>query len=168
MTRKSGPVQRSAGRHRALNNFGKDKTTSEVNMKNLIARLFVIGTALAGAFCVNAADKSIAAYVPFNFYAGSTVMSQGAYRVDEVLKSCVVALKTMQTAKAITTHHLIGKSLEEPPRLVFRGYGDTYFLAEIWAGDGSSGHALKLSAREKEIAQGRPAPTLAVIKLAVR
>jgi hypothetical protein len=137
-------------------------------MKNLIARILVIGTALAGAVCVNAADNAITAYVPFNFYAGATVMPQGAYRVDEVGKSGVVALNTMHAAKAITTHHLIGKSVEEPPRMVFHRYGDTYFLAEVWAGDGSNGHALKLSPREKEIAQGGPAPALAVIKLAVR
>jgi hypothetical protein len=74
----------------------------------------------------------------------------------------------MHATKAITTQHLIGKSLEEPPRMVFRCYGDTYFLAEVWAGDGSTGNALKPSAREKEIAQGGPAPTLAVIRLAVR
>ena len=136
-------------------------------MKNLVARIFVVGTALAGALCVSAGDKSITAYVPFNFYAGSTVMPQGAYRVDEVANS-MVALKTTHATKSIATHHLIGKSLDEPARLLFRRYGDAYFLAEIWAGDGSNGRALKLSAREKEIARGGPAPALAVISLAVR
>jgi hypothetical protein len=137
-------------------------------MKNRVARILVIGTALAGAICVNAADKSITAYVPFNFYAGSTVMPQGAYRVDEVANSGVVALKTTHAMRAIATRHMIGKSLDEPARMLFRRYGDTYFLAEIWAGDGSNGHALNLSAREKEIAQGGPPTTLAVISLAVR
>ena len=137
-------------------------------MKNLIVRLLVIGTALTGAVRVNAADKAITAYVPFNFYAGSTVMPQGAYRVDEVSRFGVVALKTISGAKAIATRHLTGKSLEEPPRMVFHCFGDTYFLAEIWTGDGSNGHALKLSAREREIAHGGPAPTLAVIKPAAR
>ena len=61
-------------------------------MKNLIGRLLVIGTALTGAVRVNAADKAITAYAPF--YAGSTVMPRGAYRVDEVSRSGVVALKT--------------------------------------------------------------------------
>jgi hypothetical protein len=137
-------------------------------MKNLIARILVIGTALAGAVSVNAADKAITAYVPFNFYAGSTVMPQGAYRVNEVANSGLLALKTTHATKAITTSDLTGKSLDEAPRMVFHRYGDTYFLVEIWAGDGSRGHALRLSAREKEIARGRPAPTLAVIRLAAR
>jgi hypothetical protein len=134
-------------------------------MKNLIARILVIGTALAGAVGVNATQ--ITANVPFNFYVGSTVMPQGAYRVDEVSNAGVIALKTMHAAKATTTLNLTGKSLNEPPRLVFRCYGDTYFLAEIWAGDGSRGHALSHSAREKELAQSGSAPTLAVIRLAL-
>jgi hypothetical protein len=137
-------------------------------MKNLIARILVIGTALVGAVAVNAADRAITANVPFNFYVGSTVMPQGAYRVSEVSNAGVVALKTMHAAKAITTFNLTGKSLNEPPRLVFRCYGDTYFLAEIWAGDGSIGHALRRSAQEKELAQSGSAPTLAAIRLALR
>ena len=134
-------------------------------MKNLIARILVIGTALAGAVGVNATQ--ITANVPFNFYVGSTVMPQGAYRVDEVSNGAVVALKTMHATKAITTSSLTGKSPNETPRMVFHRYGDTYFLAEIWAGDGSIGHALWRSAREKELAQNGSAPTLAVIKLAL-
>ncbi len=137
-------------------------------MKNLIAPILVIGTAFAGVVTAHAADKAITAKVPFNFYVGSTIMPQGAYRVDEVSNGGVVALKTMHAAKAITTYNLTGKSMNEPPRLVFRCYGDTYFLAEIWAGDGSIGHALGRPAQEKELAQNGSAPTLAVIRLALR
>ncbi len=137
-------------------------------MKNLIARILVIGTALAGVVAVHAADRAITVKVPFNFYVGPTVMPEGAYRVDEVSNGAVVALKTMHAAKAITTYNLTGKSPSEPPRLVFRRYGDTYFLAEVWAGDGSIGHALSRSAREKELAQNGSAPTLAVVRLALR
>ncbi len=136
-------------------------------MKNLIARILVIGTALAGVVAVNAADKTITANVPFTFYVGSTVMPQGAYRVNELANGGVVALNTMGAAKAITTYDLTGKSLDEAPRLVFRCYADTCFLAEVWAGDGPVGHALSRSKREKELAQNGSAPMLAVIKLAL-
>ncbi len=120
-------------------------------MKNLIARILVIGTALGGVVAVNAAQ--ITANVPFNFYVGSAVMPQDAYRVAEVSNGAVVALKTMHATKAIITSNLTGKSLNETQRMVFHRYGDTYFLAEIWSGDGSIGHALWRSAREKELAQ---------------
>jgi hypothetical protein len=137
-------------------------------MKSLIARILIVGTALAGVVAVNAADKTITASVPFNFYVGATVMPQGAYRVNELANGGIVALRTSHASKAITTFPVSGKSESEPPRLVFRRYGDTYFLAEIWAADGSLGHALRHSAREKELAQNGSAPTLAVIRLALR
>jgi hypothetical protein len=136
-------------------------------MKNLVARILVIGTALAGAIAVNAADKTITANVPFNFYMGSTVMPQGAYRVEEFSHGAVVALRTSHASMAITTFGVSGKSESEPARLVFRRYGETYFLTQIWAADGSIGRALPRSAREKELAQNGSAPTLAVIQLAV-
>ena len=139
----------------------------EVNMKSLVARILVIGTALAGVVAVNAADKTITANVPFNFYMGPSVMPPGAYRVDELANGGIVALRTSHSAKAIVTFPVSGKSESEPPRLVFRRYGETYFLAQIWAADGSLGHALRTSAREKELAQNGSAPTLAVIRLAL-
>lgn len=136
-------------------------------MKNL-ARLLVFGTALAGAVSVYAQSNAITADVPFNFYMGSTVMPQGAYRVSEMSNGGVIALQTMNASKAIAAFSVSGKSLDEPARLVFRRYGETYFLAQIWTGGKSTGRALPVSTREKELAQNGPAPTLAVIKLALR
>jgi hypothetical protein len=137
-------------------------------MKNLIARLLVVGTALAGAAAVYAQSKTVTAAVPFNFYMGSTAMPQGDYRVTETSDGGVVVLQTTNAAKAITTFGVSGKSQDEPARLVFRRYGETYFLTQVWTGVGSTGHALSRSAREKELAQNGSAPTLAVIRLALR
>jgi hypothetical protein len=137
-------------------------------MRNLIARLLVVGTALAGAATVYAQSKTVTADVPFNFYMGATVMPQGIYRVNEMSNGGVVILQTKEASKAITAFDVSGKSLDEPARLVFRRYGETYFLAQIWTGQGSTGRALPRSAREKELAENGPAPTLAVIRLALR
>ena len=137
-------------------------------MKNLVTRLLVFGTALAGAVAVYAQSKIVTADVPFSFYMGSTVMPDGAYRVSEMSNGGVVALQTKNASKAITAFSVSGKSLDEPARLVFRRYGETYFLAQIWSGGSSPGRALPRSTREIELAQNGPTPTLAVIRLAVR
>lgn len=84
-------------------------------MKSLVARILVIGTALAGVVAVNAADKTITANVPFNFYMGPSVMPPGAYRVDELANGGIVALRTSHSAKAIVTFPVSGKSESEPP-----------------------------------------------------
>jgi len=137
-------------------------------MKNLVTRLLVIGTALAGAAAVYAQSRIVTAEVPFNFYMGSAVMPQGSYRVSEMSNGAVIVLQTANASKAIIVYDVSGKSMDEPARLVFRRYGETYFLAQIWTGNRSNGHALPRSTREKELAQNGSAPTLAVIRLAVR
>jgi hypothetical protein len=137
-------------------------------MKNVVGRLLVIGIALAGASAVYAQSKTVTADVPFSFYMGSKVMPQGAYRVSEMSGGGVIVLRTKAASSAITAFDVSGKSLDEPARLVFRRYGETYFLSQIWIGGTSTGRAVPRSAREKELAENGPAPTLAVIRLSVR
>jgi hypothetical protein len=137
-------------------------------MKNVVGRLLVIGIALAGAAAIYAQSKTVTADVPFNFYMGSKVMPQGPYRVSEMSDGGVIVLRTKAASSAITAFDVSGKSLDEPARLVFRRYGETYFLSQIWIGGTSTGRALPRSPREKELAENGPAPTLAVIRLSVR
>ena len=137
-------------------------------MKKLVARILVFGTALAATAAIYAQSKTITADVPFNFYTGSTVMPQGVYRVSEMSNGGVIALQTTNASKAITAFNVSGKSMDEPARLVFRRYGETYFLAQIWTGGGPIGRVLPQSKREKELAQNGPAPALAVIRVALR
>ena len=136
-------------------------------MKSRVTSLLNIGIALVAVVAVQAQDKTVTANVPFSFYMGSSAMPQGAYKVDELSHGAVVCMRSPTATKAATTHEIAGKKLIEPPRLVFHRYGESYFLAEIWTGDGSTGEALAASPREKELAQNGAAPTLSVIRLAL-
>jgi hypothetical protein len=98
---------------------------------------------------------------------GGGTMPQGSYKVDELSHGAVVCMRSKDTAKSVTAQAIVGKKQVEPARLVFHRYGQSYFLAEIWAGDGSIGRALAASQREKELAQNGAATTLAVIRLAL-
>jgi hypothetical protein len=143
----------------------------EVNMKNnLVSRILTAAIALAAAVTVHAQDKAVTATVPFNFYVGSTAMPQGDYRLVNVSNGAVLTISSTgnEVHKAITTMHVVGKSLSEPPRLVFVRYGDVYFLHQVWTGNDSIGQALGRSQREKALARDNAAPTLAVIRLALR
>lgn len=136
-------------------------------MKNQATRLVSIGIALAAVVAVHAQDKTMTANVPFNFYMGSTLMPQGAYRVNEFAHGAVVWMNSAQgdATKAVTTFNVDGEKQTEPARLVFRRYGENYFLAEIWSGDSSAGRALARSPREKELAKDGAATNLAVVKV---
>ncbi len=139
-------------------------------MKNLVNAMLTVGIALTAVVTANAQSKAIKADVPFNFYVGPTVMPQGAYRVDDLNNGAVVSIRSLDNdvAKAITAMNVIGKSNEEAPRMVFYRYGNTYFLRQVWTGGSPNGQAIGSSKREKELARTSPAPTLAVIRLAVR
>jgi len=137
-------------------------------MKNRVARILSIGIALVAVAAVHAQDRVMTANVPFMFYAGSTLMPQGAYRVDEMPTGVAwIASKDHDVNKAFTTFNVVGKKRDEPARLVFHRYGEDYFLAEIWPGGVPTGRALVRSHREKELAHSGAAPTLAVVLVAL-
>ena len=133
-------------------------------MKNVVARLVVVGCALAGAG-LYAQGNSVSADVPFAFYMGNKAMPQGNYRVTHM--NGIVTVRSKAASNSLATLEIAGTKNEEPPRLVFTCYGDTCFLKQIWGGYTSQGIALSASKREKELASNGHTGTLAVIKLAV-
>jgi hypothetical protein len=137
-------------------------------MKSRITRILSIGFALAAVAAVHAQEKTVVANVPFSFYMGSSPMPQGAYRVDEFSRGSLVCMRSAHANTSVFTSGIESKKAVEPARLVFHRYGDVYFLAQIWNGDGAIGRAIPASAREKELAQNGTAPSLAMIQLAVR
>lgn len=136
-------------------------------MKSLISRVVIAGLAIAGVSAAEAQNRVVSANVPFSFYMGADGMPAGAYQVDQLTRGAALALRTRNAAKAIAVWQISGKE-HEAPRLVFSRYGDTYFLREIWTGNGDKGYQLARSKREKELASNGAAPVAAVIRLAIR
>ncbi len=137
-------------------------------MKNRVSRILSFGIALAAVTTVYAQQKTMKANVPFSFNMGSTVMPEGTYRVSEAPNNAVMWLTANRggATKAVITIGTAGKEFE-PARLVFHRYGEEYFLAQIWTGNGSNGRVLPRSEREKELALSGARPTLAMINLAL-
>jgi hypothetical protein len=145
----------------------KARPKKEIDMKNRV-RVLSIGIAVAAVAAVYAQSATVTANVPFNFYMGSKLMPCDAYRVDETSNRGVAWMVSAHrdAIKAVTTFRVTGKREVEPARLVFHRYGEEYFLAEIWTGDGPNGRALSRSPREKELAEDGAAP-LSVIRIAL-
>lgn len=134
-------------------------------MKNLVSRVLIAGFALSGLVAAEAQTRIVTANVPFSFYMGSAAMPGGAYQVDLLGTGKLIALRTRGSANVSTAMQITGKA-DEGPRLVFHRYGDTYFLSEIWNGNGDAGFQLGRSHREQELASNGAAPVVAVIRLA--
>ena len=135
-------------------------------MKRLVSRILIAGFALSGLVAAEAQTRIVTATVPFSFYMGSAAMPGGAYQVDSLATGKVIALRTRGSAKIVTAYQVTGKA-DEAPRLVFHRYGDTYFLSEIWNGNGDNGFQLARSHQEQELASNGAAPVVAVIRLAI-
>lgn len=136
-------------------------------MKNVIARMMVVGCALAGS-ALYAQDKGVVADVPFAFYMGDKALPQGRYQIDELRNGGIVTLHSATAVKSMASWEIVGDKEEETPRLMFTCYDGACFLNQVWPGHSSRGIALPHSKKEKELASSGHKGTLAVIKLAVR
>ena len=105
------------------------------------------------------------ANIPFEFQMGNKTMPAGEYLIQRVSDTNEVALMIRRTdasaATAITTFAVDAKNGDSEPELVFHKYGNSYFLSEIWTGQGQGRH-LPASKREKEWARETKGSEVAV------
>jgi hypothetical protein len=125
-------------------------------LKRFTTMAFIVAIPLAGAVTrVHAqTPRKVVADVPFEFSVGYKTMPAGGYIV-ETLASAGNAL-LIQNADAKSSA-LRGSEATVPmkdrhhARLVFRRYGERYFLAEVWSGLDVSGRQLVKSQEERAI-----------------
>jgi hypothetical protein len=110
-------------------------------------------------------SQSIRGNVPFSFRVGDTVLPAGQY-VVRPLSSGSAALQIQSSeAKGKSIMCLANSATAnsaQKSKLVFHRYGDTYFLSQVWPGNGlSTGSQFRPSKAERAIANqmaaaGRP------------
>ena len=137
-------------------------------MKNRAAQILALGITLTAVAAVYARTKIMTADVPFSFHVSSMVMPQGVYTVSETTDGAIAWIKPIQeqSAKAVATMNVVANHRIQA-MLVFHRVGQEYFLAEIWAGDGSTGRALPPATLEKELTRNGAATSLAVVRVAL-
>ena len=108
--------------------------------------------ALAGS-TVYAQTIDLRANIPFNFRMGDTVMPAGEYRVQS--ERGVLTLRGedgSHPAASVIVIAAVRPAAQEPSRLVFNRYGDSYFLTKVWDAFSDGGKALLKTPQEKEYA----------------
>jgi hypothetical protein len=96
----------------------------------------------------------IKADIPFDFQVGKKKMPKGDYIIESVGSGGTVLIRREKGGKAVNVMTVIDKHTDKhKSKLVFRRYGDQYFLARIW--DGSSETVLKIekTSAEKKVAK---------------
>jgi hypothetical protein len=101
--------------------------------------------------------RKVEVNVPFDFSLGNKTLPAGAYSIREYSQNSILI------ASADGKTHVLAMTLGTPQsdvtesalsaRLIFRQYGNQYFLAQIWMTTGSDGRELNQSDAERRAAK---------------
>ena len=125
-------------------------------MKKIDVKRFVLlGLLLSvSAICVYAQGKPLIhkVEIPFDFSIGDKTLPAGAYSVTRVnQEKIMLRLRRDDGRETINIITSTVQTNEAPKtgKLVFRRYGKTYFLFQIWESDEVQGHQLQRSRAER-------------------
>ncbi len=135
-------------------------------MKNVVARrvtklgLLAVMTVIAASVSANAQSLNyrLTANIPFDFSVGSQKLPAGKYWISRAQQSngdMVVQIVSTDLHSNLTrfTIPVLASNPAKNSSLVFRRYGDDYFLAEIWPVGAVTGRELPKSRAERELAR---------------
>jgi hypothetical protein len=122
--------------------------TTHVRFITATASLFV----LLASFAVRADTLGFRGRIPFSFTAGTTAFAPGMYTVQSGVAQGVFLLRNQKQGVFLVTQGSGSTGLQDGrSRLVFRRYGNRYFLREVWF-PGSSGRVLPETKDERTAA----------------
>ncbi len=95
----------------------------------------------------------LVATIPFQFLVGHVLMPAGDYVIEHKSPSLLIVRQQggRHTAIACLTLGEYRSTPLETGELEFNRYGETYFLAKVWAPDSKDGVSLVKSSRETEL-----------------
>jgi hypothetical protein len=128
-------------------------------MKKHLSALLGLGLLLATASAF-AQTISLKANIPFNFVVNGKTLPAGEYTVQSMGSERALSIRNSdQAAKSLVLANAC-ESMRPVDRtkLVFRRYGDQYFLARVWIGGNTSGQEIPASKQEAELAARYSAP----------
>jgi hypothetical protein len=103
------------------------------------------------------AGKQFMVTIPFNFNVGGKALTAGQYLVGRSTQTSAEGLMLRGTdgraGVFILTRGMQTEDVQQDSKLVFRRYGDQYFLGEVWVSGSSTGRELPSSRKERLIKQ---------------
>jgi hypothetical protein len=127
-------------------------------MRKQALRLF-FGVSLSVLLAVVSAGANsglkVQATIPFDFTAGDETLPAGTYTVETISSNGLLAIRSEDYTRKmfILTGAKEAKNESESGKLVFRKYGDLYFLAEVWGYD--AGQEVFKSRTERQVIRER-------------
>lgn len=136
-------------------------------MKKQVLTLIGVLSLLLAAGSAFGQTIRVKADIPFNFVVNKATLPAGEYEVSSMGsvegRSLLVRSEDGQ-AKTIVLAN--SASLLQPStgtKLMFKKYGDSYFLSQIWVEGENSGHQIPVSRRESEMARDYTAQQVVIM-----
>ena len=102
-------------------------------------------------------ERSKITNIPFSFIVGQKTLPAGEYTVEpnrrDFDKVWLVQSREGNESALFTTVSVRANQPQEETKLVFRKYGDQYFLSQIWTSGGNTGRELLKPRLERELAR---------------
>ena len=119
---------------------------------NIVVTLSVIAALSIAGFA--GLSGNIKANIPFDFMVGGEKLPAGEYTLGTGVTQSTLMIRNWKTKQAVVAiSHGLEVRADSKPQLVFRRYGDQYFLAKVT--DYSSGIELPKSKAEREAAKAK-------------
>jgi hypothetical protein len=127
-------------------------------MKNHFVGILTVLIVLAPAvFQLPAQSIKLEADIPFHFVVGSATLPAGRYRVEPIRPDIMLVRSAdFRSSAFVQTIGVSAKDSQAEGKLVFKRYGQTYFLSQVWSPGYSTGRELTKSRLERRLAQGEP------------
>jgi len=123
--------------------------------KQVLALVGMLSLFLAASSAFAQTDHEVRANIPFDFVVGKTTLPSGNYQIVRLgMNSENVSIRCAQASTA-TIAYAGPQEIRQPSdrtKLVFRRYGDRYFLSQIWVEGSTRMRTLPKSNLEKEVA----------------
>jgi hypothetical protein len=118
---------------------------------SLMALSFLVSMASASPAAYAKSIDGMRAQIPFDFHVGDSAVSAGEYTVQSLTADeSALRISNGRESAAVMTNSTSKMGDGGHARLVFRRYGDQYFLAAVWGAD-NNGRSLSESKRERSL-----------------
>lgn len=159
-----GHVYQSEGGH--LDSSPQENNMSTLSMWKFSANLLAVILAVAPSSVVSQAqniEDSVVVNVPFAFGDGSQNFAAGRYSIARNDQK-ILAIRGESNSGFVMAWLEQDSHPSETTKVVFRKYGDQYFLSEIWIA-GESTHTYRLPSKQenREQAANKVAPTEVIV-----
>jgi hypothetical protein len=124
--------------------------------------------AVLAVSCLSAqSDHKTIAAVPFDFMVGERHMAAGTYDVTTGPSTVLIRGEENGSATFALASWAYANKTQEQAKLVFKRYGDRYFLSQVWYPGTNQGRELGISKVEREFARNSGKPEIVALLAAV-